>query len=260
MKEPGIAGLIGGMGPEATVDLMRRVIRATPAEDDADHVHMIVDNNPRVPSRIRALIEGDGESPVPCLREMARRLETHGAHFLAIPCNSAHAYFDEIASAVSIPVLHMIRLTVEAVADECPGLRFVGVLASSAVLTTGLYEEAFRRAGVEVLYPRESLQGRIMQAIREIKAGGLGAAGEEAILEAARDLQERGAGALVVACTELSLAAGALAGRDRVYDAAQVLAEAIVDAASGEVRRPSPSGGPAPGSRSRRAPGRPGSS
>ena len=247
MKEPGIAGLIGGMGPEATVDLMRRVIRATPAEDDADHVHMIVDNNPRVPSRIRALIEGDGESPAPCLREMARRLETHGAHFLAIPCNTAHAYFDEIASAVSIPVLHMIRLTAEAVTAESPDLRFVGVLASSAVIMTGLYEKAFRRAGVEVLYPRGSLQDRIMQAIRQIKAGRLGRAGEETLLEAARDLDEQGAEAIVVACTELSLAAGPLAGRGRVYDAAQVLAEAIVRTASCDVRRPSSPGGPGPG-------------
>jgi len=247
MKEPGIAGLIGGMGPEATVDLMRRVIRATPAEDDADHIHMIVDNNPRVPSRIRALIEGDGESPAPCLREMARRLETHGAHFLAIPCNTAHAYFDEIAAAVSIPVLHMIRLTAEAVTADCPGLRFVGVLASSAVIVTGLYEKAFQRAGVEVLYPRGSLQDRIMQAIRQIKAGRLGRAGEETLLEAARDLDGQGAEAIVVACTELSLAAGFLDGRGRVYDAAQVLAEAIVRAASRDVRPPSSPGGPGPG-------------
>ena len=69
-----IVGVIGGMGPEATIDLMNRVLRATPADDDRDHIRMVVDNNPKVPSRIEAIIEGTGESPVPCLREMARKL------------------------------------------------------------------------------------------------------------------------------------------------------------------------------------------
>jgi aspartate racemase len=233
------------MGPQATVDLMQRVIRATPAEDDADHVRMIVDNNPRVPSRVRALIDGDGESPVPCLREMARRLEVHGADFLAIPCNTVHVYYDEIASAVSVPVLHMVRLTAQTVAADCPGLRSAGVLASDAILLTGLYEKAFGPAGVQVLYPREHVQARLMGTIRRIKAGVLNEAEKGALLEAAGDLEAQGAGALVVACTELSLGAGILYGRPRVYDASQVLAEAIV-AAAGPVRRSSPPGGPAP--------------
>ena len=70
-----VVGVIGGMGPAATVDLMRRVIEATPAADDVDHIRMLVDNNPKIPSRIAALIDGTGESPVPCLIEMAQGLE-----------------------------------------------------------------------------------------------------------------------------------------------------------------------------------------
>lgn len=226
------AGIIGGMGPEATVDLMQRVIRSTPAQDDDDHVHMIVDNNPRVPSRIRALIEGTGESPAPCLRDMARGLESHGADFLAMPCNTAHVYYDEIASAVSIPVLHMIRLTVEAVAASLGGEGSVGILASDAVVNTGGYKEELQRAGLRILYPRRVLQDDIMKAIREVKAGETGPPQKDALLAAARDLQEQGAGALVVACTELSVVAEVLSGLKRVFDAAQVLAEAIVSEAS----------------------------
>ncbi|MFW6037888.1 MAG: aspartate/glutamate racemase family protein, partial [Desulfonatronovibrio sp.] len=109
-----IAGILGGMGPEATVDLMNRVIKATPAKDDEDHIRMVVDNNPKVPSRIKALIQGDGSSPGPCLREMARKLESWGVDFLAMPCNTAHFYHQEIQEAVSIPVLDMISLAVEA--------------------------------------------------------------------------------------------------------------------------------------------------
>ena len=86
-----VAGILGGMGPEATIDLMKRVFRATPAQDDRDHVHLLVDNNPQVPSRIQALLEKTGESPGPCLCDMARKLESWGADFLAMPCNTARA-------------------------------------------------------------------------------------------------------------------------------------------------------------------------
>ncbi|RLB91348.1 MAG: aspartate racemase RacD, partial [Deltaproteobacteria bacterium] len=84
-----IVGILGGMGPEATVDLMQRIISLTPALDDIDHIRCIVDNNPKVPSRIKAIIEGDGEDPGPCMADMGRRLESWGADFLVIACNTA---------------------------------------------------------------------------------------------------------------------------------------------------------------------------
>ena len=83
-------GILGGMGPEATVLLMSRIIARTPAADDRDHVPLFVDNNTQVPSRIAALIEGTGEDPGPVLADMARRLEANGAEALAMPCNTAH--------------------------------------------------------------------------------------------------------------------------------------------------------------------------
>ncbi len=238
MDDSKVAGVIGGMGPEATVDLMQRVIRATPARDDADHVRMIVDNNPRVPSRIRALIDGSGESPVPCLRDMAQRLEAYGADFLAIPCNTAHVYFDEIASSVSIPVLHMIRLTVARVTAGVPGLRSAGLLASDAVLKTALYEPAFREVGVDLFYPSSGAQKGVMAAVRAIKAGLKGPSERAALRSAGLDLAEKGANTLVVACTELSMIADALDDLGRVFDAAQVLAEAVVGAATGRSTLP----------------------
>jgi aspartate racemase len=91
-----ILAIIGGMGPEATVDLMLRVINATPARDDQDHIRMLVDNNPKVPSRINALVDGSGESPAPALISMARGLASLGADFLAVPCNTAHHYLREV--------------------------------------------------------------------------------------------------------------------------------------------------------------------
>ena len=115
-----IVGILGGMGPEATVDLMQRIIRLTPALDDADHIRCIVDNNPKVPSRIKAIIEGGGEDPGPCMAEMGRRLESWGADFLVIACNTAHFYYDAVRDAVTIPVINLIDLVANHVQEHFP--------------------------------------------------------------------------------------------------------------------------------------------
>ena len=226
-------GILGGMGPEATVDLMRRVIAGTPAHDDADHIRMLVDSNPRVPSRIEALVEGTGESPVPCLVEMARGLERQGADFLVIPCNTAHHYHTEIAAAVGVPVLNMIEMTARGAGAACPDLTRVGLLASSALLRIRLYEPWFERLGVGVLYPKSGVQRALMELIRAVKAGRHTTAQVAACDRAAEDLKAQGAQCLVVACTELSVIAERLNTDLPVCDAADVLARAVIREALG---------------------------
>src|ERR1700675_4003495 len=126
-----IVGIIGGMGPEATVDLMRRVVAMSPAQDDQDHIHLIVESNPKIPSRIAHLIEGTGADPTPELVRIAGNLQRAGADALAIPCNTAHAYADSIRRAVSIPLLDMVSLTVEEIAAS--GFLRGGLSASTTV-------------------------------------------------------------------------------------------------------------------------------
>lgn len=232
MKEK-IVGIIGGMGPEATVDLMQRVIKATPAMDDADHIRMIVDNNPKIPSRIKALLDGSGENPGPCLADMARKLEDWGADFLVIPCNTAHYYYPDMKSAVQIPVLHMIELTAKRIAEDNSRIKKVGILASTVLLKIGLYSTVFERYGISVIYPPEDLQNRLMDAIRTIKAGNYGKPEAETLKAAAESLFAEKAQALLVACTELSIIGGALTPGPGItlYDALQVLTEEIVKAA-----------------------------
>jgi aspartate racemase len=222
-----IVGVIGGMGPEATVDLMRRVIGATPAQDDRDHVRMVVDNNPKVPSRMRAVLEESGESPGPVMAQMALNLAALGADFLAIPCNTAHLYLDQVRSTVDIPVLDMVELAVERVAEENPGIVHVGLLASDAVLRTGLYQKHFRAHGITQIVPSPPIQARIMASIRLIKSGDLADQPRSAIRSAANDLKGRGSDALMVGCTELSIVADELTDM-KIYDSAQILAEQIV--------------------------------
>jgi aspartate racemase len=224
-------GIIGGMGPEATVDLMQRIIQATPANDDQDHLRMLVDNNPRVPSRIKALLEGSGEDPAPVLVQMARDLERWGADFLAMPCNTAHHFYPAIKAAVGIPVLNMIDLAAERIRQESPDVRKVGLLASTAVIRTDLYGKSFARRGVEVVHPGDTSQDQVLAAIRAIKAQTFSSASLDVLNRAVDDLIAREAAVILIACTELSIIASRLRIGVRAYDSAQVLAEAIVAAA-----------------------------
>ncbi len=228
-----IVGVIGGMGPEATVDLMQQVINATPAQDDADHIRMLVDNNPKVPSRIKALIEGDGESPAACLTRMAKGLEAQGASFLVIPCNTAHHYFLDVEAAVNIPVLNLIELTSNHARNSLPNLRKVGLLASTALQLIHLYEPWFEKHDIQVLYPSVENQQAVMDLICAVKAKRQTSLQIQYYNQAVNDLRDQGAECLVVACTELSVISGPLQTELPIYDASKILAETIVYKAQG---------------------------
>ena len=224
-----VVGVLGGMGPEATVELMRRIIRATPARDDADHIRMIVDNNPKVPSRIKALVEGTGEDPGPTLAAMARGLEAAGADFLVMPCNTAHHYLPIIRDAVSVPVLDMIALTLDRLQAGGSAVRTIGLLASPAVRVTGLFEARCRAAGLGVIYPEGDDDAAVLAVIRAVKAGAVDEGLVPRYTAAADRLVARGADILVIACTELSsLNRPGAHGRTPAIDTLDVLVEATV--------------------------------
>ena len=220
-----VVGIIGGMGPEATVDLMRRVIAKTPVRDDQDHIHLIVESNPKIPSRIAHLIEGTGPDPTPELMRIAANLQRAGADALAIPCNTAHAYADAIRRAVSIPLLEMVSLTVEEIASA--GHARVGLLASTAVHNTALYETAFSAHGIAALRPPR--QEEVMALIKAVKRGDTGAQAQAALGHIALEMAEQ-ADVLLVGCSELSVIAAGIAVP--FVDSLDVLAQAVVSFAS----------------------------
>lgn len=220
-------GVIGGMGPEATVDFLRRLVARTPARDDADHLHVLVDNNPKIPSRIAALIEGTGEDPAPVLCRMARGLEAQGADFLVMPCNTAHYYLPAIARAVRIPVLDMVQLAINKLAG---GPRRIGLLASPAVRLVGLYKARMEQAGLDVIFPDASHEERLLGVIKAVKAGKHGDEQQKDYAAVAQHLRQAGAEALLVACTELSVLAPPETGSSLV-DTLDVLVGATIDAA-----------------------------
>ena len=224
-------GILGGMGPEATILLMQKVLKAVPARDDSDHVPLIVHQNPQVPSRIAALIEGGGADPGPVLAGMARDLQAAGAQALAMPCNTAHHYAPVVEAASDLPFLDMIELTGRALAAS--GAIRVGMLASPATRRVGVFDACFAARGlVPVWTPDEAA---MLAMIRSVKAGEPVDDTGAAMAAQARLLQDGGADHLLVACTELSLLTGYLPDATPWLDSLDCLTDAIVGFARGTV-------------------------
>ena len=219
-------GILGGMGPEATILLMQRLLRAVPARDDAGHIPLIVHQNPGVPSRIARLIHGQGDDPAPVLAAMAQDLQAAGAQALAMPCNTAHAYAPQIIAATPLPFLDMRLATVSAL----PRGR-VGMLASPALRLTGVFDDAFKSAGIEPVWPQDDAP--VLALIQRVKAGD---SGPEVLADMAR-LADQMAGRcdhLLVACTELSLLTGTI--RHPFTDSLDCLVTAIAAFAQGHTQ------------------------
>lgn len=199
-------GVLGGMGPEATVLLMQKCVsfvarQAQGTLDDADHIPLIVHQNSQVPSRIARLIDGHGPDPAPVLAQMARDLEHAGAQALAMPCNTAHHYADTIRAATGLPFLDMVAATADYLAAT--GVKRPGMLASPAVRLVSVFDAAFKTRGLTPVWPKD--EGPVLALIRAVKAGQPLpelAAQMTAIGQTALD---QGADHLLVACTELSL-------------------------------------------------------
>lgn len=219
-------GILGGMGPEATILIMQKVLAGVQARDDADHIPLIVDQNPQVPSRIAHLIEGTGADPAPVLTDMARRLVAGGAQALAMPCNTAHHYAGAIRAAVAVPLLDMIALSVAHAASLVPRGGVVGVLASPAVRKVGLFDAMLAERGLSALYAQD--EAAMLAAIRQIKAQGPQPQARQTLLAASAELHQRGAMVQMIACTEFSLIPEAVSPKVTAFDTLDRLVAEII--------------------------------
>ncbi len=225
-----VIGVLGGLGPWATLDFFEKLLRVTPAQRDQDHFRILIDNNPKVPDRTPAIL-GRGDDPTPALIATAKNLERAGADFLVIPCNTAHAFYDRIQAAVSIPILHIMEEVAAAACEAVPGLSVVGVLATTGTMTAKLYQRAFARVGVEVIGPEAVGQDRIDRGIYQVKAGEMGPEVTRATVAVAEALVAKGAQALVLGCTELPFVLKESHVRVPLLDSNLILARAAVRAA-----------------------------
>ena len=193
-------GVLGGMGPEATVDFMATVVAMTPVKTDQDHVHMIVDNNPSIPPRQDAILRS-GADPGPAMAKMAKGLEAAGADFLVMPCNTAHAFSKAVTGAVDIPLLSIIDVTVAA----CVDYQTVGLLTTEGCLRSRVYQEAMQALGRELILPTEDELNGFMELVFRIKQGDKSEPVAKDMLRIIDALQARGAQAVIAGCTEIPL-------------------------------------------------------
>jgi aspartate racemase len=171
MNQRGLTvGVLGGMGPDATIDFMSDVLRLTDAEKDQDHIHLVVDQNPAVPNRQQAIRSGTEEVGL-ALASMARRLEAAGADFLVMPCNTAHAFEASIRAATNRPFISIIEVSIAAVGKLLAADGHVGIMATDGLMDTGIYQRALSAAGFPSLLPQTPQQGDLMGLIHRIKAG-----------------------------------------------------------------------------------------
>jgi aspartate racemase len=199
-----VVGVIGGMGPDATVDFMSRVLRETPAEVDQDHVRMVVEHNPRIPSRQSAM-RGDGENPGPVIAAMAVRLEAAGADFLVMPCNAAHAWQSDIEAATDIPFVSIIDESVRSALNRSGDESAVGLMTTPGCFAAGLYQQALMDAGRPVVIQTPEELAETMSLVERIKGGDQSEKVAAALQKLAARLIERGAKVMIAACTELPL-------------------------------------------------------
>ncbi|MBO6203988.1 MAG: amino acid racemase [Selenomonas sp.] len=224
-------GIMGGMGPMATVDLMKKIILATPASKDQEHIPMLVDNNSQIPDRTKAIM-GQGASPAPEMVKTAKRLMMAGADFIIIACNTAHYFLPEILPQISIPVLSIIDVTTNSALEK--GFKSVGLLATTGTVSTGLYQKKLEASGIQCITPPADKQYLIDDMIYQ----GVKANNENydthAVEELLAEMQSTGAEAFILGCTEVPVAVSMYKLQGEFIDATDELAKAAIKFAKEE--------------------------
>lgn len=230
-----IVGILGGMGPLATVDLFAKIVQSTPAARDQDHLRIIIDNNPQIPPRVEAILNG-AESPLGKMVESGRLLERAGAELIVMPCNTAHYWLTELQQAVGVPVVDMIACAAAYISRQSVGSReSTLLLATAATISTRLYQNAFAAAGLKIRIPNAAEQAAIDASVRQVKAGKVA---ENSYLDEISAMFARyaadGTQSVLAGCTEVPLLFPYLDDSLSKYDATAILARTVVELALGD--------------------------
>ncbi len=199
-----ILGIIGGVGPMSTIYFEELVTRLTKAKKDQDHLDMVILNHASIPDRTDFIVGKSDVDPLPAMRRDAKILESLGVSYIAIPCNTAHYFYDEIASSVRVPIINIIRETVQYIKKALPHAKKVGLLATRGTVAAGSYQHTLLSNGLTPVLPAPPVQSQIMHIIYDqVKAG------KPVDIDAFRfimdKLKQDGCDALILGCTELSV-------------------------------------------------------
>lgn len=225
-----VIGILGGMGPEATIRLFEHIVQLTPAAKDQEHLRIIINNNPKIPDRTESILHAD-RSIIGELQKTAIALQRAGADFIVMPCNTAHYYRADLLGLVDLPVLDMIEAVAARLENTLPDCKQVGVLATTGTQVSGIYQRVFETHGIAVVDTPAGVQADVMDAIMQIKSGDPAQKdrARALIIRAGECLAGLGAGGLVLGCTEIPLVIGELDFSVPVFDSLRILAEEAVD-------------------------------
>lgn len=225
-------GIIGGVGPLATMYIGEMIVRRTVANRDQDHVNMVITNNTNIPDRTAFIVGDSKENPVPVIVSDAHKLQTAGAEIIAIPCNTAHSFYDEIQAETDLPVINMIHETVKYAKNK--GARRVGILGTTGTISTGIYQSACEQFGIEAVTPDDEIQEVVMSLIYDDVKAGKRAAPEK--WQVIRDAMKKAhCDEMILGCTELSIVREELQLTDCI-DSLMVLAETAIQRCGYEVK------------------------
>lgn len=232
-------GMIGGLGPAATVDLFDKIVKATHAKTDQEHFKLVIEENPQIPDRTACLLAG-GKDPTVSMYHAARRLEASGCEAIIVPCNTAHAFLPTLKRRLRTPFIDMQMTTLENIQARFKNPR-IGLLATSGTIATGIYGEKAKAMGLTLVTPDEEHQKLVMSAIygpKGAKAGFCDGVCKDELLAAAEHLvKEHDCNVLILGCTELPLILDEcdnypLAGKSVAFvDPTAILARKVVEIA-----------------------------
>lgn len=203
-----IVGVLGGMGPQAAAHFLRRLAELTPASVEQDHVPVAMVSDPRVPDRVGAVLSGT-ESPVPAMLAGVRRLEAAGAGCIAIACNTAYCFVEELQAESALPFLHIVDACARDLADADIHDGTVAILGTAGTLASGLYQKRLAAKGYDTMIPTDDEMDRLVKPAIALVKQNRPAEGQAPLLEAIALLRDRGARAAALACTEIPVAMAA---------------------------------------------------
>jgi len=224
-------GIIGGMGPAATLDLFNKILKATPAKRDQDHIHIIIDNFPQIPDRTAFLL-GKGENPLPYILKSVRTLERANVDVLCMPCNTAHYFVEDIRKATPLPFISIIESTLNEIRSRFKNSKNIGLLATDGTIIGRVYHNIFEVEGDKIITPLEEKQHEVMKIVYSIKAGKM----EENVQtfeEIIEHMKFLGSEVVILGCTELPILLKYFKPSIPVIDATSCLAKEIVKFATG---------------------------
>jgi len=235
MKGKKTIGILGGMGPEATLYCFQKIIEATPAKRDQDHFRVVMDSNPNVPDRTAAIV-GGGPSPVPMLVKGCEALERAGADFIVMPCVSAHFFQEELRKQIRLPLISIFDAVVDNILETHSEIRTVGLMGTSGTVQGGLFQKRLAAGGIETVVCDVDQQALVMAAIYDIKNAQPARSRTQitvALVAAAESLVSHGAEGIIAGCTEIPLALKQEDLAAPYFDAVEALARSAVRCARG---------------------------